>query len=495
MHHIENIYWFRNDLRLIDNSALFQSSKYSNVAAIYIYDTKIIEADDFSNLHLDFINDSLIEISDSFRKYSSWLNIFQGNSFDILKKIMKTYQIKNLFSHNEVRNLITHQIDSEVKSLCDYNGVQWHLFQRNGVFTGLKNRDGWSRLWTNEMQKKIISKPNLSNYKRLRDAKEILDCDSLGIKKNQYIKSFKGGESSARFQLEKFLDESSLRYSKDISSPLKAEKSCSRLSSYITYGNLSMKYIVQRTQARQNILRNKKVRNGWLGSLASFSSRLRWHCHFIQKLEMQPNLENTNMVRAFDNIRKEINTEFLSRWGKGEVGYPMVDACMRFLKNNGWINFRMRAMLVSFASYNLWLDWKKTSKYLSKYFTDYEPGIHYNQFQMQSGVTGINAIRIYNPVKQQKDHDPKGDFVRKWIPELQNIPDDYIQYPHLMSQSLQKKVGCIIGKSYPEPVVDLKISSMVAKKNIFFIKSLPITKKQSNIAYQIHGSRKRNNRN
>ena len=148
-------------------------------------------------------------------------------------------------------------------------------------------------------------------------------------------------------------------------------------------------------------------------------------------------------------------------------------------------------MLVSFASYNLWLDWRMTSKFLSKYFIDYEPGIHYNQFQMQSGVTGINAIRVYNPVKQQADHDSDGLFVKKWIPELKNVPNDYLQYPHLMPYSLQKKTGCIIGKSYPEPIVDLKLSSLAARKKIFSVKSLDITKKQSSIAYETHGSRRK----
>ena len=101
----------------------------------------------------------------------------------------------------------------------------------------------------------------------------------------------------------------------------------------------------------------------------------------------------------------------------------MIDACMRYLQRHGWINFRMRAMLVSFASYDLWLDWRKTSKHLAGLFVDYEPGIHYSQFQMQSGVTGINSIRIYNPVKQQLDHDPNGTFIKRWLPELENIPE------------------------------------------------------------------------
>ena len=148
-------------------------------------------------------------------------------------------------------------------------------------------------------------------------------------------------------------------------------------------------------------------------------------------------------------------------------------------------------MLVSFASYNLWLDWKKTSKYLARYFIDYEPGIHYNQFQMQSGVTGINAIRIYNPVKQQNDQDPSGDFIRRWVPELEGVPNDYLQYPHLMSKPYQFKTGCVIGKTYPKPVVDLRISTLSARKKIYEIKATSEARNQSRLAYLMHGSRRK----
>ena len=488
---IDNLFWFRHDLRVLDNIPLYMCSKTRKSAAVYIYDSSVIENENFSNFHLDFINDSLFEISDIFKKYNAHLNIYYGESSKILKKIIDSYDIQNIYSHHEVRDLNTNKINFQIESLCRSNRVKWHQFQRNGVVKGLKNRDGWAYLWSKQMKESLVPMPNLSNFEKLEKSEGLKNFNELGIVQIPYEKKFVGGEKAGKLQLEKFLNESGQTYAKDISSPLKAPGSCSRLSSYITYGNISVKYIVKKTQEKQAELREKKTRDGWLGSLSAFSSRLRWHCHFIQKLEMQPSLENTNMVRSFDKIRTKPNNDFLNRWGNGEVGFPMVDACMRFLKKNGWINFRMRAMLVSFASYNLWLDWRSTSKFLSKYFIDYEPGIHYNQFQMQSGVTGINAIRIYNPVKQQVDHDAKGLFVKRWIPELKNVPNDYLQYPHLMSESLQKKTGCIIGKSYPNPIVDLKLSSLSARKKIFSIKALPITKKQSNLAYEMHGSRRK----
>ncbi len=488
---VENIFWFRNDLRILDNLPLQSCLKFENVAVIYIYDPEIIESKTFSSMHLDFINDSLSELSSRFQKNQSYLNIFHGNTIKVFEKISKKNKIKNIFSYHDIRDLIVLDIDKSVQNFCNLNRITWNIFQRNGVVRGLKNRDGWAYLWAKEMQKPLAQFPKISKCKKLNGTSGILYADQLGIKPLVYDKKFVGGEKFANLQLDKFLNESGQEYSKHISSPLKAENSCSRLSSYITYGNLSLKQIVKKTKEKQVLLREKKTRDGWLGSLSAFSSRLRWHCHFIQKLEMQPSLENSNMVRAFDAIRNEENRDLFNAWGNGEVGFPMVDACMRFLKFNGWINFRMRAMLVSFASYNLWLDWKKTSKFLSKYFIDYEPGIHYNQFQMQSGVTGINAIRIYNPIKQQSDHDSNGDFVKKWVPELRNVPNDYLQYPHLMSEFLQKKTGCIIGKTYPSPIVDLKTSSLFARKNIFSIKSLAITKKQSKLAYQVHGSRRK----
>jgi deoxyribodipyrimidine photo-lyase len=134
---------------------------------------------------------------------------------------------------------------------------------------------------------------------------------------------------------------------------------------------------------------------------------------------------------------------------------------MRYLNKTGWLNFRMRAMLVSFASYHLWLDWRLTSKHLARQFLDYEPGIHYSQIQMQSGTTGMNAIRIYNPIKQSMDQDPDGKFIKKWVPELKDIPTQFIHQPWLFD---------IDNESYPKPIVDEKLARARAKEKIYALK-------------------------
>lgn len=488
------LYWFKKDLRILDNLALTEACQNTNAAAIYIHDPKIIESQDFSSFHLDFIRDSLISLEKYFNSKNSYLNIFYDNPISVFNKINQTYTIKKLIMHHETGNFLTNLKNNLVSDFCNQNSIELIEYQSNGVVRDLKNRDGWSKLWNSVMYKPVLKKPDISKLMKISNLSVNDSILKIGHNFKGYKKTFYGGEQRALNTLDSFLSNRGNFYSKEMSSPVTAPNSCSRLSSYITYGNISIRQIFHETKIRKKYLRENKVRTGWLKSLSSFSSRLRWHCHFIQKLEMQPNLEFTNMVRAYDTIRKNKNEHFFLSWKDGMTGFPMVDACMRFLKLHGWINFRMRAMLVSFASYNLWIDWRITSKYLSKYFIDYEPGIHYNQFQMQSGVTGMNSVRIYNPVKQHLDHDPNSDFIRKWVPELRNIPDEYMQTPHLLSQTMQKKVGCFIGKDYPAPVVDLKLSTLRAKKEIYDIRSTKKAKDESKTAYLMHGSR-RNNRN
>jgi deoxyribodipyrimidine photo-lyase len=286
--------------------------------------------------------------------------------------------------------------------------------------------------------------------------------DNDVIRSNGFSKpeALKAGEGLAQQMLGSFLGERGLTYSFGMSSPVTGFHVCSRLSPYLAWGNISMRTVYQATRARVTDLREQQsfglpVERGWFLSLSAFEARLRWHCHFIQKLETEPGLEFENVMRAFDGMREsQFNDDYFHAWCLGLTGYPMVDACMRALHRGGWINFRMRAMLISFASYQLWLHWRKPAMFLARHFLDFEPGIHFSQVQMQAGTTGINAIRIYSPIKQVLDQDPEGLFIKEYVPELATVPLEYLAEPHKMPFSLQQNVGCIIGTHYPEPIVD-----------------------------------------
>ena len=169
----------------------------------------------------------------------------------------------------------------------------------------------------------------------------------------------------------------------------------------------------------------------------------------------------------------------------------MVDACMRALHRHSWINFRMRAMLMSFASNHLWLHWRPTAVYLAQHFLDFEPGIHFSQAQMQSGTTGINTVRIYSPAKQVIDHDPKGMFIRKFVPELANVPDIHLAEPHRMPLDVQLKSGCTIGKDYPMPIVDHKTAYKHARERIFAVRKSRSAADSAKKVLEKHGSRKK----
>jgi deoxyribodipyrimidine photo-lyase len=221
----------------------------------------------------------------------------------------------------------------------------------------------------------------------------------------------------------------------------------------------------------------------WQASLVSFGGRQHWHCHFMQKLEDEPRIEFENLHPAYNGLRpEEADADRLAAWSEGRTGFPFIDACMRALDQHGWINFLMRAMLMSFASYHLWLPWRASGLHLARQFVDYEPGIHWPQVQMQSGTTGINTMRIYNPVKQGHDQDPLGHFVRRHVPELAGLPDAYIHEPWRWDGAA--------GLPYPPPIVDNAAAARAAREAIHAVRKGAGHRAEARLIVDRHGSRK-----
>ncbi len=468
--------WFKRDLRIKDHGALTHAAHRGPVVGLYIFEPELVSSPEFDRSHFDFIRESLIELQSGLRRLGSELLVFYGDAIFGLEKLWSIWKFASLWSHEETGNDLTFKRDLKVAEWCRGKGVPWHEVRQFGVIRRLKSRDGWATRWERHMSAECLSIPApkfpLTGQQKalLYPWTSIPDNDVIRSNGFSKLKALKAGEGRAHKTLESFLGERGLTYSFGMSSPVTGFRVCSRLSPYLAWGNISMRTVYQSTRARVADLHEQRsfglpVERGWFLSLSAFEARLRWHCHFIQKLETEPALEFNNVMRAFDGMREsQFNEEHFHAWCLGQTGYPMVDACMRALHMGGWINFRMRAMLISFASYQLWLHWRKPATFLARHFLDFEPGIHFSQVQMQAGTTGINAIRIYSPIKQVIDQDPEGHFIREYIPELANVPAAYLAEPHKMPRSLQQDVGCVIGTHYPEPIVEHATAFKLARE-------------------------------
>ncbi len=462
--------WLKRDLRLRDHAPLHAAQAAGAAAALFVIEPAWLASPEFNASHLQFTLDGLAELRSDLALRGLPLLVRVGEVPAVLQQLRAEWPFEHLLSHEETGTAWSYARDIAVAQGCRAQGVVWQELPQTGVVRRLRSRQGWAGRWAQRMDAPPLPAPERFRGAAVWPVADLPDLPTLAsLQVPAPAQALpRAGEAAALATLQDFLAGRGRDYRRALSSPLSAETGCSRLSAYLAHGMVSMRQVHQATEATIAGTPDRALAH----ALRGFAGRLRWHCHFMQKLEDEPQIEFRNFARVFDGLRPgdgvndtAIDAERFAAWCAGRTGYPMVDACMRSLVATGWLNFRMRAMLVSFSAYHLGQHWREPGLFLARQFLDFEPGIHWSQMQMQSGTTGINTLRIYSPAKQARDHDPDGAFVRRWVPEY-GTPD------------------------YPAPIVEERAALKAIKDRLYALRATPQARAEADAVQHKHGSRK-----
>ena len=447
-----NIVWLKRDLRLEDNEAIFNAlASGKRTLLLYAFETILKDDNHYSERHWNFIKESIVDLNEHLKPYESKVFAVEADMTSVINQLMEHYTIRDIYSHQETGILVTYNRDKLFKRFCKNNLITWHENINNGVQRGLKDRDLWTKKCNEYFEIEPLAFSPSDNQLLTIQEIEALEMYSTtpSLETPTDVSFQKGGRTLGLKYLESFLNKRYINYMYHISKPELARTGCSRISPYIAWGNLSIREVYRKAYLLKKTSSNKKP-------LEAFMSRLRWQSHFIQKFEMEHTMENESINKGFQKLKKDLSEQYQTAWKTGQTGYPLIDACMRCLNETGYLNFRMRALVVSFLTHNLWQPWQAASKHLSQQYLDFEPGIHFPQLQMQAGETGTNLLRIYNPIKNSLEHDPEASFIKKWVPELKDLDTPFAHEPYLMTEMEQQLYDFHLGKDYPYPIVDME---------------------------------------
>lgn len=465
------VVWLKRDLRIAHHGALAEAGRFGDpILLLWIYDDFLKHDVRHSERHLHFQWQSIAEMQVQLAKMGSRILCVAGDALSVFQRLCAQYTVLSVHSHCETGTLNTWERDRRVAAWLQQQGVPWFEVPVYGVQRKGLQKATWHTQWFAHMQQPLPDTAHALSLV-LKDGPWSDWPEWNRGAPTRIAEMQPGGRTKALQYLHSFFETRHRGYMRHISKPATARYHCSRLSPYLAWGNLSMEEVWQYSQLA--------LQHGAPRDIRAFQSRLHWQGHFIQKLERDQNLELRNQNAAFDGLRDTLNEPWLQAWKEGQTGYPLVDACMRCVAATGYLNFRMRSMVVSFLTHHLWQPWQAGADWLAAQFLDFEPGIHYAQMQMQAGTTGLHTLRIYDPVKQSLVHDAEGTFIRKWLPELANLPNGLLHKPWELRPLDERFFEFRKGIDYPEPLVQVTQTGRYASEVLWKVLKSPAAQKEA----------------
>jgi deoxyribodipyrimidine photo-lyase len=399
------VFWFRRDLRIEDNCALFQALN-SNlpVLPVFIFDEEILNELPKNDARVSYIYNSLEKINKKLVKNNSSLAVFKGNVFEIWNQLFQKYAIKEVYINKDYEPYAI-QRDLRVKDICIKNSAKFNLFKDQVIFekSEIVKADGlpytvftpYKNKWLSRFRESVIenypSEKLLANF--FKERVNFPTLASIGFEQSN-IKVPPFNKNCI----------SNYKQSRDIPS-----QKTSNLSVHLRFGTISIRKLIEYT----------------IKTDATFTSELIWREFFMQILVHFPKVVNQNFKPKYNYIPWRNNEEEFKLWCEGKTGYPIVDAGMRQLNKTGYMHNRVRMIVASFLNKHLLIDWRWGEAYFAEKLLDYELSSNNGNWQWAAG-TGCDSapyFRVFNPTTQQQKFDPDFKYINKWNPNYKEIPE------------------------------------------------------------------------